>query len=308
VTINDVERRFVEWAHGQEDVRAAILVGSRSRVERPADEWSDLDIVVFARRADDLLERDDWVHTFGDVRITFLEETAEGGGRERRVFYADGADADFAVFSTRRLLTLIAYLRAPRAVRDRLPAGVGRELESRAAGFGDVLGRGPRILVDKDGLLARLIELLPPRQPPRLPTTAELDEVVSDFWYHAIWATKKLRRGEVFTAKLAVDGYLKRLMLRMAEWHARAGDPATDTWHQGRFIEGWSDPRVVDALGRSYAHYRAEDVARALAESMDLFSWLARETAERLGVPYPATPERTATEWIAATARRAPDE
>lgn len=40
--------RFVAWARTRPDIHAAIVVGSRARTDRPADEWSDLDIVVFA--------------------------------------------------------------------------------------------------------------------------------------------------------------------------------------------------------------------------------------------------------------------
>jgi len=38
--------KFVKFAEVQSDIRAAVVIGSRARVNCPADEWSDLDILV----------------------------------------------------------------------------------------------------------------------------------------------------------------------------------------------------------------------------------------------------------------------
>ena len=38
--------RFVAWAEQRDDIRAALMIGSRARVDRPADQWSDMDSVV----------------------------------------------------------------------------------------------------------------------------------------------------------------------------------------------------------------------------------------------------------------------
>ena len=46
--MDELLARIVAWAEAQPDVRGAILVGSYARSERPADESSDLDLVVVA--------------------------------------------------------------------------------------------------------------------------------------------------------------------------------------------------------------------------------------------------------------------
>src|SRR5437870_844238 len=38
--MEQLEDRFVTWAKGRPDIRAAIVIGSRARIERPADAWS----------------------------------------------------------------------------------------------------------------------------------------------------------------------------------------------------------------------------------------------------------------------------
>ncbi len=98
--------------------------------------------------------------------------------------------------------------------------------------------------------------------------------------------------------------YMKHLLLRMIEWHTRATNGWDyDTWHHGRFLERWADPRAVKGLRDAYAHYdeeeeeeEEEDVRRALLATMDLFRWLAIETAEQLSYPHPTLADEHATE------------
>jgi aminoglycoside 6-adenylyltransferase len=92
---------------------------------------------------------------------------------------------------------------------------------------------------------------------------------------------------------------MKTLLLRMAEWHAWAAHGLEyDTWSDGRFLEEWADPRVVEGLRPTFARYDAGDARRALLATMDLFRWLATETAERLGYPYPAEADAHVTGWV----------
>jgi aminoglycoside 6-adenylyltransferase len=162
-----------------------------------------------------------------------------------------------------------------------------------------VIRRGMRFVLDKDGLAAGL-ELPPDERPaPQPPTQERFLNLVNDFWYHAVWVAKKLRRGELWTAQMCCDGYMKRLLLTMIEWHAGAASGwSADTWHNGRFLEQWADPRAVDGLRGAFAHYDTADVWRALLASMDMFRWLATETAGRLGYPYPASADEHVTALV----------
>jgi aminoglycoside 6-adenylyltransferase len=183
------------------------------------------------------------------------------GQRERRVLYEGGEDVDLPLF--------------PVSALERL-----EESENAA----HLLARGFRVLVDEIGLADRLERAAANAALARPPTREELLQLASDFWYHALWAGKKLRRGEVFTAKDCLDGYLKWRLVTLLGWHARALHPDVDTWHDGRFVERWADPGALAALERAYAYYDVRDVARALWETIDLFQGLEEETARRLGL------------------------
>ena len=102
---------------------------------------------------------------------------------------------------------------------------------------------------------------LPP--PPPAIDAAALAQLASDVWYHALWAAKKLRRGEVWVARACVDCYLQARLVELAALDARTLDPAADTWHGGRFLERWADERIVDGLWHSLTRDR-DDVPGAI--------------------------------------------
>ena len=47
LTYEQLEQNCIAWAQAQPDIRAAIVVGSRARLDHPADEWSDLGLILF---------------------------------------------------------------------------------------------------------------------------------------------------------------------------------------------------------------------------------------------------------------------
>jgi aminoglycoside 6-adenylyltransferase len=251
---------IADWAGSREDVRAALVVGSQARRDTPADKWSDLDVALFVDDPRLLAEDATWVAEFGDPVLTFLEPTAFGDRVERRVLYESGEDVDFAL----------------------LEASAWREFASLPEAR-VTAERGYRVLHDELGLEAAL-QTSPSSDITTPPDASAFTELASDFWYHALWAAKKLRRGEVFTALGCLDGYMKARLATLLELHARAVDPTVDTWHGGRFLERWADPGALAALERAYAHYDLRDVARALWETIDLWQMLEEETARRLGL------------------------
>ena len=268
--------RIVWWAEAAPDIRAVLLIGSRTRIDRPADEWSDLDLVLIATDPDRYLDTADWLGQIGTPRVTFVEGTI-ARTRERRVLFEGALDVDFNFFTLERFQQVFHDGSVPPSV----------------------LHRGARVLVDKEGIIPSLPP--PSAEAPVVgpPDEAKFLEIIHEFWYRAVWTAKKLRRGELYIAILNCDGVMKRLLREMIERHARATHGwEYDTWHDGRFLEKWADPRVLEALRDAYARYDASDIRRALLATMDLFRWVSRETAERLGFSYPAIADERATEWV----------
>jgi aminoglycoside 6-adenylyltransferase len=254
--MRDIERLLdavAGWGEERDDVHTVVLVGSQARSSDGADDWSDVDLILIVDHPETFLLEREWVSAFGDPLITFVEPTATGGGFERRVLYADGNDVDFSVFSFERARELM------------------RDPDSAT-----VLRRGYRILAGEFG-----VEHGPDNVTRRLPSQEQFSELCGDFWYHVLWAAKKLRRGEILVAKRSIDCYLKERLIDLLRWHANAANAEIDTWHGERFFERWADSRAVAKLANAYAVYEPRDVERALWETLRLFQWIELETATR---------------------------
>jgi aminoglycoside 6-adenylyltransferase len=251
---------FLEWVRMQDDISGVLLIGSQARRDRTADEWSDFDLILLCRAPERFLVDGAWLDSIGQVLLTTTEDTAVGKLRERRVLFADGQDVDIIPIAAERFAQLL------------------KEGESDLR---KVLARGALVLMDRNGLLADVARMVPPPEPTL--DAADFDEIVQDFWYHAVWAAKKLRRGEVWVAESCCDSYMKKLLLRLMEWQATLSGGAVDVWHHGRFLECWADPMAQSRLGATFSTYAPESVRDALVHTMDLFTLVAEDIAIRKG-------------------------
>jgi aminoglycoside 6-adenylyltransferase len=241
--------RLTEWAVARPDIRGAVLVGSQARSESPADAYSDVDIALFADDPAAVLHDTGWLATFGEPLLTFLEPTAVGGETERRVLFADGLEVDFSVFPASSLPALAAD-----------------------PGAAATIARGYRILHDELEL-ARVLPTLRAQAAP----ARELGEVAHDFWYHALWAAKKWRRGEALVARSCLESHLKPLLLEADRLRASG-----DTWHGARFAERWAAPEVLGAWW-SESPRSPDELPAALTGLCDVFARISpHEAARRL--------------------------
>jgi aminoglycoside 6-adenylyltransferase len=277
LTYTDLISRLTDWASQTPDIRAALILGSQVRSDHPADEWSDLDLLIFAHNIEQFLHPGEWATSIAPAWLSFVEPSGDGSSWERRTLYQGGLDVDVAFFPVELL----------DAIRQSIPADIA-----------DIIRRGVKLLIDKDGKMAQILAMpLPAGSIYRQPTQPEFINETSNFWYHTLWSAKHLRRGELWWGKSCVDSFLKELLRRMLEWHAHATrGEQLDTWLRGRFLEEWADPHALVQLREAFAHYDARDAARALRTTMDLYRWLEDETAHRWNYQPPREGEQKAAE------------
>ena len=277
--------RFRRWAARRPDLRAAFVVGSRGRANHRADEWADLDVVIITTNPQFYIRSSGWVRRFGEPLLTFLEATAFGGENERRVLYEGMLDVDFAVIPLQKLQAIVA-------------AAADAETIAKVQ---DMVGRGIRVLIDKDGMVgqAQTLASSAGRSTPRRPKQEDFLSLANNFLYHSVFTAKHLRRGETWWAAMCLNCHMQSLLLKMIEWHALADHGwKHDVWFRGRFMEEWAHPQAVGELTGTFAHYDRQDITRALLASMDLFRRVATETAGRLGYAYPAKTDRRVASWV----------
>src|SRR6056297_2500015 len=264
-------QNFLHYSKTCEHFRAAAIIGSRASAEKTADDFSDLDILILSNDPDKHIDNTEWLSEIGEVYITFVETLPLGNSKERRVMFSDALDVDFAIVAASQAEAMFS---SPEII--------------------SVFRKGFKILFDKDDLFSYL-ELSSGeegQQKKELPAIKDVENATQDFWYHCIWSMKKIQRGEWWTAKMCVDGYMKSLMLRMIEWEYQLNQrEPREIWHNGRFFEKWVDQEIQEQMKGCFSHYDQADIVRALKCSMDLFSRLSKKVTQKLDIQYPQKAE-----------------
>jgi len=276
LNIHSLETRFVAWSETQADLRAAFIVGSQARHDHPADEWSDLDIILLVKDVDYRYRDASWLEEIAPVWLSQMSHTVNGEP-ERLALFEGGWQVDF-VFH---------------------PVSAAPEFQHMVSSgnLPETIYRGIRILYDKDGLLPTLpeFEQLPAVKPP---SAMELRQVLDSFWFSAVYCAKQLRRGELWLFQNASGGMISPL-LRVIEWQARAIHGWNfDTWHAGKFIAEWTDPTVYSDLQQVFSHLDVSDGWKALQVRMDLFHSTAHRLSDNLGYSYPGDLEKQISEYV----------
>jgi hypothetical protein len=126
--LDELLESVTRWAARRDDVTAIALVGSHARGAARPD--SDVDLVLIVERPADLLADTSWLRSFGPIG----RQSVESWGRVTsvRVWYSDGPEVEFG-FTTPEWAT------------------------HPDEGTRRVVSDGIRILMDREGVLARLL-------------------------------------------------------------------------------------------------------------------------------------------------------
>ena len=261
----NIKEKLLALAKDDEDIKAIVLICSSTRDTVKADEYSDLDVVIATEKPEGWLYGD-CPKKLGSVKISFVEPTL-GGGKERRMLYDGSLDVDMIVFTPEQF---------KKAIREGVASWV--------------MNRGYEILYDAEGFSTLLEEHISHELKPTDLAEPEFNNMVNDFFFHTVWASKKILRGELWTAKMCIDAYLKNYLLKMIEMYSVSKYHA-DVWHDGRFLDRWAEKEILSDLEKCFAHYDREDMVSALLATLDLFCRLASQTAEIKGYKYPIEAE-----------------
>lgn len=269
---HEIKHRLLLLAENHAEIKTVAAIDSSTRSCVPADEYSDLDLII---ATDDT---DSWLYgnlpaELGDVKISFVEPTL-GGGMERRVLYGGWLDVDMIVFTTDQFLN---------AVND------------GTANW--VMNRGYCVLHDRIGAAELLTQKIALEIHKPDFSESEFQNLVNNFYFHTVWAAKKLLRAELWSAKMCLDSYLKNLLLKMLEVYA-ATKYHTDVWHDGRFLDRWADEETRMELKNCFAHYDKTDMKNALKSTHRLFAKIAKETASLKNFAYPSEAEKFSNEFL----------
>jgi aminoglycoside 6-adenylyltransferase len=272
-------RKTIEFCANEKAIGCVALIGSRSRNDGIADEHSDVDLLIVCDDVERFHARGDWMSAIGETWAQFSEAVPDLGHWERRAVFAGGLDADFVLVDSKTLLENPESLAIARSI----------------------CGGGMRILLDKRGLEPALEGLRGDSRTAAVPEEGAFMNVVNDFFFHYLWAHKKLARGEYWVSAQSVNGYLNAKLLAMLEWHERATRGIDyQTWYDGRRLERWVDPEILPAIGEQFSRYDPADQRRVMRAKAKLFAELAAKAAAGFGFSLETGSFSKLTAWVDA--------
>lgn len=239
VGLGNISQRFLRWAGQDTGVRAVLLLGSRARGD--SDEWSDWDFTIVVDDKTTYSSEIRWLDNCGTVLMSHTERTEVGGLFERRVVFEDGTTASFCVVGTEWLESAV------------------REQDTL-----ELLRKGVRILLDKDGTVGGVLSAVKPCSA-QVCSETQFVNLVNRFWYEALSTAKWLRRGECEKGVIPFNGTMNTLCLRLKKWHRGP----------------------VGSKDSQFAECEREDAWRTLLDSIGVFDRLGCAVAERLGYECP---------------------
>ncbi|MEO1768939.1 aminoglycoside 6-adenylyltransferase [Enterococcus sp. 665A] len=267
-------KRFAAVGKERSDLKAAYVIGSRARKEYPADQWSDLDILLYTDQPEYYLEAADFVSSFGTIWSSFSTKTL-GNDAERLILFEGGYQVDLVVKTAVEFERYITEGKVPWLFK-----------------------RGTQIIVDNTGTAAKLLPektVLPEKQPLN---QQNFDQVNQMFWFVTMYIAKQLLRKENWSAKVREMEY-KMILLQVIEWYEQSLHGLEyDTWHGGRFLEKWVEPDLYQAIAGTYGNFELASLWQALIESMELFTQLTQAISAREQLTLDSNLGENITNWI----------
>lgn len=277
----ELRARLHGWAQSEPRIHAAVAFGSTERADRPADRWSDLDLLFVVDDESSWLGDLTWVESIGPSWIRLVNESPLPGIHVVQVLFAGGYDADLIPVSRES----IAVIRNRDVTAELFGHGF-RVVSDRLGAFDGLTDANGRLPIATDSGV-------------RPPTAEAFDGVVATFLYQTVWATKRLLRGERWRAHDDVEDYMRDRFLTMLEWHALSLG-VDGVFPESRRLEAWIPPGVAAELPATFSRYDDASIAQALLRGHALFRELARQVASRWDFAYPDSADAEIEAWVRA--------
>ncbi len=264
--------RIVEWAKNQPTIQAVLLIGSRARLDHPADLWSDLDLLIFANDLQ-AYTNSAWLSEIGDALLHILDTTGRGDP-EWIVVFSDGLKADFAfVQVSDTLFDQKVSIQSLMVMTDK---------------YQEIFERGATCLMDRSNPAGENQPIPVHRSRPELPSQEQYTDFIQRYLIDALRTAKFIRRKEVWRASNSCNSLVQHHLLTLVEWQARATRGLDiDTWYEGRFLEDWAAAWFIDLLPGLSTGFDLQQLHRSLQNSLQCAERLAQEIATALDLEFP---------------------
>ena len=155
--------------------------------------------------------------------------------------------------------------------------------EIHANGYQVIYDAGPDWVMPKiEATLATLTE-----DAPKIPTEDQLWQTIQTLLFQLIFASKKLKRKELWVAVSCINQQVNHQVLALIEFHTASfvGAPQRIRY-EGRFLEQRMASPLVEKLALCFAKYDTQDAIRTIHHLLEFSYCLARDICEKNGYPF----------------------
>lgn len=294
MTAPEFEARIVAWARALPDLEALVQIGSRVQPGAEVDAWSDWDYQLIVREPARYFNRD-WPELIAPCWSAHFERTERAVMKLSAVF-TGGREADFVLLPPWQMKLVCWAARHPDA-QGWFPPALRRGVRNLRL----MAGPGYRVIVGGPAWERRYAALAV-AWPETVFSAGDFQHHVAAFWRHAVWAAKKILRGELRAALRWQHVALREDLLVLLEEEARLAGRTPRP--EARKAEQWLDGTRLRQTAITTGPDQAV-LARALLAELTLFREVSRNVAERRGF---ALPDHSAVEaWLRTELGRVPE-
>jgi aminoglycoside 6-adenylyltransferase len=266
----EVLSQLLDYARGNEMVRAVMMNGSRVNPNVSQDIFCDYDVVFVVTDPEHFKTDQSWIKNFGDLIIMQLNDWPGdlANGYAFLMLFSDRVRIDLGFDSVQQI---------DRLLDDSLTL----------------------VLLDKD-------QLFSPFPPPsdtgyfiQKPGQKEYDEAANEFWWCSTYIAKGIWRDELCYAKYMFDVIVRDSLNKMVAWyigtrHAWRINPGG----YGKWFKKLLPLDLWESLVKTYAGVDYDEIWESLFEAGRLFRTIGVEVASMLGYANPMEDDQRVTEYI----------
>lgn len=254
-----LEARLAAWAVEQPAIRAILSIGSRAR--GTPDQWSDLDVLIFATEPQPYVDDPSWLNELGDLWLAYREDTG-AGDPEWYALFAGGFKLD----------AVLLRVEEPTRSLDEI---------LQAYAHWHAIQLGVDVLFDRLGTRRKIPPV--PFTPENPPSEGEFTNTVNGALLASATVAKFVARGDYWRAQHWFAADLRVHLLTLMRWQSLG----KNTWYSGRFMDEWADPRVLAVIPQVFPALERASLQQSLLDTLDIFRWLGTEVAAKFSYAYP---------------------
>lgn len=277
----EIIKNFKIWAENEADIKSVIVIGSSVRKHHQGDKYSDIDLIIFTNDPFKYERSFTWIdEIYKSVSFHNGFEISKGTF-VKRIFFENEVAVDITFLSSKSL-TAIYFFALVKEKAHYFFKILGREklnaIEKLVLNFTYFLHRGFYLIVDKNNSEQKIKKVID-QCGYKTEYSRELNDfetVVNRFWQNAYRMAYKIKRNELFTAKLEHETEMKEDLLNIILIYTKhINGNNYETWHRGKFIENWADPAIVEKIKWIYGENNIESSWKSLKSTIDLFTYIS---------------------------------